>query len=68
MRVEPSSLDKVKRNPLVWNIICEGGLEKFINACKGHNDVIFLEVANSWENGKYFVNDREVVFSLKTIA
>lgn len=68
VRVELSSLDEIKNNPLVWNIICEGGLKNFINTYKGHDDNISLEVARSWENGRYKVNRMEVVFSLDSIA
>lgn len=68
VRVEPSSLDEVKSNPLVWNIICKGGLENFINACIGHDDRIYLEVVRSWEKDRCKVNGREVVFNPKSIA
>lgn len=50
VRVEPSSPDEVKNNPLIWNIICEGGIKDFINAFRGHDDEIYLNVATTWVN------------------
>lgn len=62
VRVELSSPKEVKSNHMVWKIIYEGGMDNIINALKGHDEGISLEVARSWEDGRCRVNGMEVIF------
>jgi len=68
VKVEPSSPNEIRSNSLFSNIIYKESLERFINAHRGHDDEISLELVLFWQNGRFIIKGREVVFSPEIIA
>lgn len=68
VRVDLASPEDTISNTIFCNIIYQGVLEKFIYACKGHDDQLFMEVVSLWNNGSCKMNGRSILFSIDSIA
>lgn len=46
-RLKPSTGEEFIRDPVVWQILCNGGIEGFIDALNGHNPSWSRQVVDS---------------------
>lgn len=68
VKTKPLNTFIVRKDERMWEILCDGGLKDFIEACNSFDLSLSLEVAKSWNQGRCKVNLVAFEFNCETIA
>lgn len=67
-RLEPSTREDFKRDLVVWRILCNNGVDGFLDALNGYNIKWSRQVVDSWDERKVVVDGKRLTFSTELIA
>jgi len=65
--LEHLTREELRRDPEVWRIICNGGIDDFVDALNGYNCIWSNHVANSWDNGRVIMDGKHFSINPKLI-
>lgn len=62
VQIEPSNVGLVSKNRVVQSILCMWDIKDFMEAFKGYDQVLSLEILKTWKEGVRKVNKLGVEF------
>lgn len=65
--LEPPTEEEFRRDPKVWRVLCNGGVDGFVDALNGYNPSWSKQVADSWDDSRVMVDGKHFSINPKLI-